>query len=158
MVSATVGILFGLMTATDPAPPGLQKMPAGVLAECEDFELGGKWKLQNDKKHPGFSGKGYIVESAAAAIAQFAPSKAVTVARPGKHNVWVRAYLGGPPNQGMHDRELFVQVNDKVFEATHRGLEGDHFAWEFAGTVEIRSDRTARIGIHDLGRRPAVVD
>ena len=158
MISVATGILLGLMTATDPAPPGVREMPSGVLAECEDFELGGKWKLQNDKKHPGYSGKGCIVETAAAAIARSAPFKTLTVARPGRHNVWVRAYLGGPPNQGMHDRELIVRVNDKLFEATHRGLRGDRFAWEFAGTVEIGGDRTARIEIHDLGRRPAVVD
>ena len=158
MISATTGILLGLMTAVDPAPPGVREMPSGVLVECEDFKLEGKWRFEADKKHPGFSGRGYVIETASAAIASTAPFKTVTVVRPGRHNVWVRAYLGGPPNQGMHDRELIVQVNDKLFGATHRGLRGDRFAWEFAGTVEIGGDRTARIEIHDLGRRPAVVD
>ena len=83
--------------------------------------LGDRWMLQNDAKHPGFSGKGYIAETASAAIARFAPSKTISVAQPGKHNVWIRAYLGGLPDQGIHDRELIVQVNDKVFEATHKG-------------------------------------
>ena len=157
MISLTAGLVFGLAIAAEVAPPGVQTMPSGVLVECEDFKLGGRWKLQ-DKKYPGFSGKGYIVETAAAGIAQFVPSRKVTVAEPGKYNVWVRAYLGGPPNLGMHDRELFVEVNGKPFDPTHRGLDGEGYRWELAGAVDIGEDRTAQVHVHDLGRRPAVVD
>lgn len=159
MISAAVVVLaMQLMLAADSGPLGIMEMPSGVLVECEDFELGGKWKVQNDKQQPGFSGKGYLVETAAAAIASFVPSKTVTVARPGKHNVWIRAYMGGPPRVGIFDRELIVGVNGQTCGRTHRGLHGDGFVWEFAGTVDVGGDRVARITIKDVGRSPAVAD
>jgi len=138
--------------------PGILEMPSGVFVECEDFKLGGRWKLGSDKKHAGFSGKGYITETASAGIARFRPAKKVTVRMPGQHNVWLRAYLGGPPEEGMFDRELTVQVNDASGRPTHRGLDGDRYVWEFAGTMQVGPDRIARIQLEDLGRSPAVAD
>ena len=157
MFTAALGILLGLATASEPAPPGARKMPSGVLVECEDFKLGGKWRL-GDKEYAGFSGKAYITETAAAGIAPFSPSAMVTVLRPGRHHVWVRAHLGGLPNTGMYDRELIVEVNGLRFGPTHRGLDGNGYVWELAGTVDIGPQRTARLKLHDLGRSAAVAD
>ncbi len=154
LMHMTIVIALALTT-----PPGIEKMPQGVVVECEDFELGGKWKVQDGKKYSGFSGKGCITEAAAAGIARFAPSLTVTVARPGKHNVWIRAYQGGPSSGAkMFDRELTLEINDVTLGATHRGLDGSRYAWEFSGTIEIGPDRAARIKIKDLGRSAAVAD
>ena len=64
MFTAALGVLLGLATASEPAAPGVRKMPSGLLVECEDFKLGGKWRT-GDKKYAGFSGKAYVTETAA---------------------------------------------------------------------------------------------
>ena len=155
MTSFPIIIALTTMMATS---AGIQKMPSGVLLECEDFKLGGKWTIQDHKEYTGFSGRGYIVDNVFPAINSFMPTKTVTVARPGKYNIWIRAYLGGPPNDGMFDRELTVEINGKTCGPTHRGLDGNRFVWEFAGTVEIGNDCTAQVRIKDLGRSAALAD
>ena len=152
-LSMMVVLASAIVTST-----GIREIPSGVLVECENFKLESKWKVQSDKKHSGFSGKGYIVEMAAPGINRNMPSKTVQVSQPGKYNVWVRAFLGGPTNMGAFDRELAVEINGKTCCPTHRGMEGNRFVWEFAGTAEIHSDCEARIKIKDLGRSPAIVD
>jgi hypothetical protein len=156
VVPIVAGLILVLVGA-DPGSAGIERVPSGVLVECEDFKLGGKWKLDNEK-HEGFSGGGVITENASFRIAQFAPFADIAVPKSGRHNVWIRAHLGGPPNTGMHDRELIVRVNRERFRSTHRGLDGNHFVWELAGTVDIGADRAARIEIRDVGRSPAVAD
>ncbi|MBN2294837.1 MAG: hypothetical protein JXM70_20575 [Pirellulales bacterium] len=153
-----VVVALQLMLATDNNLPGINKMPSGVLVEGEDFKLNGKWKVQHGKMHPGFSGNGSIAETARPGIASSMPSKTITVSRAGKHTIWVRAWLGGPPNAGIFDRELTVVVNGKTCSPTHRGFDGNGYVWEFAGTVDIGSDCIARLEIKDLGRSPTVVD
>ena len=155
-----IGLLSLLLTDDGKAAErahGLRTVPSGVLVECEDFGISGKWKIDS-RQYPGFSAKACLTETAGAAIERFTPSKTVRLPKAGVYYVWLRAYQGGPRDEGMHDRELFLQVNETVFEPTHRGLEGDGFRWELCGAAVIGEDGAAEIRIHDLGRRAAVAD
>ena len=150
--------LFAADAVGDSLPAGIRGMPSGVLVECEDFTLGGKWKCVADKEYAGFSGRGALTETAFSGIAPFVPSGAVTLSRRGPHHVWVRAWLGGPSESMMYDREFAVIVGDTALNPTHRGINGSGYAWELAGTVEISEDRTLKVAIRDVGRTAAVVD
>jgi len=157
VIATTLGILLGITLAAEPAPPGVLQMPSGLLVECEDFKLQGKWKLR-DKDPARFSGKGYVTETASAGIARTAVSKKITLPKPGKYNVWIRAYLGGKQGTGIFDRQLAVAIDGNRLATTHRGLDADQYRWELAGTIDAGKKTEVLVEIYDRGRSPVMAD
>lgn len=155
MVAAAT-LLFALLPVTAQLPPGLTAMPSGVLIEAESFAPAERWEVQS--KLPGFSGKGYLANRGRPAILETTPSYQATVPRAGRYAVWVRAFLGGEPGSGYHDREFAVEVDGTRLAATHLGIEGNGFAWELAGEIAIGAGGVARLRLCDVGRAEALVD
>ncbi|MDD4869283.1 MAG: hypothetical protein PHR77_01890 [Kiritimatiellae bacterium] len=154
----TVAVLFIplLITVFAGSPPGIVTMPSGVLLEAENFTPADHWKVQSEL--PGFSGGGYLVNQGRSMILTTSPGCKATVPNAGKYAVWVRAFIGGKPDSGFHDREFSIEINGTRLPSTHLGVEGNSFEWELAGMVEIGEDKLAGIRLYDVGRAEAIID
>jgi len=149
-------LLLALPTETAEVA-GLDKMPTGVLVECEEFALTPDWRVQKDPAL-GYSGEGYVSDRVAPGFACPLIFRKLRVPRAGEYHVWVRAYLGGDPAKPMHDRALAVEVNGKTLAMTHRGRAAGRFVWELAGSVRLESEADTVVRLHDRGRSYAMVD
>jgi len=136
---------------------GLDKMPAGVLVECEEFALTADWRVEEDPALD-YSGEGYVSDRAAPGFARPPISRKLRLPREGEYHIWVRAYLGGDPAKPMHDRALAVEVNGRMFATTHRGRASGGFVWELAGSLHLDAASETTIRLHDQGRSDAMVD
>ncbi len=137
--------------------PGVDRMPAGVLVECEDFALTPDWRVEKDAAFD-YSGEGYVSDRAAPGFARPPISRKLQLPRAGEYHIWVHAYLGGDPEKPMHDRALAAEVNGKMLAVTHRGRTAGSFVWELAGSLRLEAATETVIRIHDRGRSPAIVD
>ena len=143
--------------ASGALPPGLGRMPPGVLVQCEDLELGKEWHFQTVKV-TGWSGRGYVVDAVVPRVARTVVSGDVLVPEANTYNVWVHAYLGHRSKPKGCDRSLVLEINRTLLDTTHRGLTGCRFAWELAGTIDVGDNRKAHLRIHDRGDSWAIVD
>ena len=136
---------------------GLDRMPSGVLIECEEFVLTPKWRVEKDAALD-YSGEGYVSERAAPGFARPPIFRKLRLRRAGEYHVWVRAYLGGEPAKPMHDRRVAIEVAGRMLATTHRGCAAGGFVWELAGSLRLESEADAVIRLHDRGRSYAMVD
>ena len=151
------GIVWLAYCVAAAVPPGLERMPPGVLVQCEDMELGREWHFQTVKV-TGWSGRGYVVDAVVPRVARTVVSGDVLVPEPGTYNVWVHAYLGHRSRPKGCDRSFVIEANQTLLDTTHRGLTGCLFTWELAGAIDVGEGRKAHIRIHDRGDSWAIVD
>lgn len=148
-------VLVPLLIGAEP-PAGVAAMPPGVLIEAELFAPAERWEVQTEL--PGFSGRGYLVNRSRPAISDTSPRLETVLPKAGRHAVWLRAFCGGPPDSGFHDREFSLEVNGVRLQPTHLGVDGADFTWELAGQIEVAADRRLEFILHDVGRAEAMID
>ena len=147
---------MALLNADDPLKAAsLERMPAGVLIECEELMLTPDWRVSQGPQ-TGYSGPGYLTGRVSPAYARSSATGRWAVPCAGEYHVWVRAYMGGNPETPMHDRALAVQINDTLLETTHLGRVGNGFVWELAGSLALKDH--AEVRLHDRGRSPVIAD